>query len=66
MRLIGHANQTIRRGRPPRQIRRAGPGEPARERSGAWLGAVAIGVMLFCGVLLGATYYQNQPDACSG
>ena len=25
-----------------------------------WLGAVTIGVMLFCGLLLGATYYQSH------
>ena len=63
MRLIGHANQTIREraAEPPRQIRRVGhAAEPVRERSGAWLGAVTVGVMLFCGLLLGATYYQNH------
>jgi hypothetical protein len=63
MRLIGHANQTIREraAEPPRQIRRVGhAAEPVRERSGAWLSAVTIGVMLFCGLLLGATYYQSH------
>jgi chromosome segregation ATPase len=63
MRLIGRANQTIREraAEPPRQIRRVGhAAEPVRERSGAWLSAVTIGVMLFCGALLGATYYQNH------
>jgi hypothetical protein len=63
MRLIGHANQTIRERavEPPRQIRRVGhAAEPVRERGGAWLSAVTIGVMLFCGLLLGATYYQSH------
>jgi DNA repair exonuclease SbcCD ATPase subunit len=62
-RLIGRTDQAIRRrAAETRRQAELAPAAPApwRERGGAWLGALALGVVLFCGVLLGATYYQNQ------
>jgi chromosome segregation ATPase len=65
-RLIGRTDQAIRRraSDTKRQAELApAPSAPWRERSGAWLGALALGVVLFCGVLLGATYYYSQQMA---
>jgi chromosome segregation ATPase len=63
MRLIGYANQVVRESAPD-PSGQAGPGAappmPPPARSGLWLSAMTIGVMLFCGVVLGATYFQNQ------
>ena len=61
MRLIGHANQTIRERAADAQIARAAavPG-PRHERGGAWLGSLTVGVLLLCGGVLAATYYQNH------
>jgi hypothetical protein len=60
--LIGRTDQAIRKR--AAQTKRQPELAPApqglrRERSGVWLGALALGVMLFCGVVLGATYYQT-------
>jgi chromosome segregation ATPase len=61
MRLIGHANQTIRERAADAQMARVAPVPgPRRERSGAWLGGLTVAVMLLCGGVLGATYYQNR------
>ena len=59
-RLIGVADQSIRdQGGFDR--RAAGPaGQP---RSTLWLAAVTLGVIMFCGMLLGATYYQQRRAA---
>ena len=61
MRLIGHANQTIRERAADDQTARLGPVPgPRREPSGAWLGGLTVAVILLCGGVLGATYYQNR------
>ncbi|MGH6900410.1 MAG: hypothetical protein ACREJ5_28325 [Geminicoccaceae bacterium] len=63
MRLIGYANQTIRdrADDADRQTELARlPPPPVPERGGVWLATTTVGVMLSCGVLLGATYYQNH------
>jgi chromosome segregation ATPase len=63
MRLIGYANQTIRESAADadRQTE-VTMVPPLASRAGdrAWLAAATVGVMLLCGVLLGATYYQNR------
>ena len=62
-RLIGRTDQAIRRRAAEAKRQAELAPAPPRERSGAWLGALALGVVLFCGVLLGATYYYNQKMA---
>jgi chromosome segregation ATPase len=62
MRLIGYANQVVRdkaAGGTLQPEPSAVPPEPIRSRPGIWLGAMTAAVILFCGVVLGATYYQN-------
>jgi hypothetical protein len=63
MRLIGYANQTIRDSAADadRQTELTRIPPPAmRARDGAWLATTTVGVTLLCGLLLGATYYQNH------
>ncbi len=52
-RLIGIADQAIRESadRPP---------APSQARIGFWLSALTLGTIVFCGALLGATYYLQQ------
>jgi chromosome segregation ATPase len=52
-RLIGIADQSIRESadQPPAR---------SQTRLGFWLGALTLGVIMFCGALLGATYYLQQ------
>ena len=52
-RLIGVADQSIRENadQPPAR---------SQTRIGFWLGALTLGIIMFCGGLLGATYYLQQ------
>jgi hypothetical protein len=52
-RLIGIADQSIRE---------SADQQPARSqpRIGFWLAALTLGIIMFCGALLGATYYLQQ------
>jgi uncharacterized phage infection (PIP) family protein YhgE len=52
-RLIGIADQSIRESadQPPAR---------SQTRLGFWLGALTLGIIMFCGGLLGATYYLQQ------
>jgi chromosome segregation ATPase len=52
-RLIGIADQSIRESADQQPAR----GQP---RIGFWLAALTLGIIMFCGALLGATYYLQQ------
>lgn len=64
MRLIGHTDKAIREraGKISQHAKPTGPPPTSgrRDRSGVWRSALVLGVLLFCGILLGATYYQNR------
>ena len=52
-RLIGIADQSIRESADQHFAL-------SRPRIGFWLGALTLGIIMFCGALLGVTYYQQQ------
>ena len=52
-RLIGIADQSIREGADQQPA-------PSHRRIAAWLGALTLGIIIFCGALLGGTYYLQQ------
>lgn len=56
-RLIGVADQSIREESAERLAALRPP------RTGFWLGALTLGVIMFCGVLLGVTYHLQQRAA---